>query len=108
MAMIEHITSNNFEQLVEKSSLPVVVDVYAAWCGPCQMMAPLFEELATQHAASYSFLKLDVDAERDVAVRFGIMSIPTFLFFKQGTLAGQEMGYMSKADLESKIKQHLG
>ncbi len=70
-------------------------------------MAPSFEELANQYAGTYTFLKLDVDEARETAIRFGVTSVPTFLFFKGGKLVGQELGYMSKAELEGKITQYL-
>lgn len=107
MSTIQHITDTTFGSLVEKAQLPVVIDVFATWCGPCQHMAPAFEELATQYAGTYTFLKLDVDEARALAIQFGITSVPTFLFFKAGRLVGSELGYMNKSELENKIKQHL-
>lgn len=108
MSSIPHVTQESFAQLIENSSLPVVVDAYATWCGPCQHMAPSFEELSQQYQGTYSFLKLDVDDARDLAIQFGISSVPTFLFFKHGKLVGTDLGYMSKAELESSIKKYLG
>lgn len=108
MATIAHVTDDTFNQLITQSTVPVIIDVFAVWCGPCQHMAPSFEELAAQYAGTYTFLKLDVDEARGTAIQFGVSSVPTFLFFKEGKLVGQEIGYMSKAELESKIKQHLG
>ena len=108
MANIISITHHNFEQEIEKAAKPVVVDVYATWCGPCQHMAPSFEELANTYKDSYVFAKLNVDEAREIAIQYNITSVPTFLFMKSGRLVGQEVGFMTKEELESKIKAHLG
>lgn len=105
--MVVTITSENFESEVLHSPKPVVLDIYATWCGPCQQMAPVFEELATELGNTYKFAKLNVDESRDVAIRLGATSIPTFVFVKNGTIKGKEVGYMSKEDLQVKIEKHL-
>jgi len=106
--MIISVTSSNYEQDVEKSSKPVVLDVYATWCGPCQQMMPHFEELAKELEDSYTFAKLDVDQARDIAIKHNISSVPTMLFFKNGKVVGTEMGYMNKESLKRKISSILG
>jgi len=106
--MAIHGTTENFEQEVLKSQLPVVVDMYATWCGPCKMMAPLFEQLSQELASSYKFVKVDIDQERDLAIQHNVSSIPTFLFFKNGKVVAKEMGYMSKEALIAKLAMHLG
>ncbi len=106
--MPKTITKDNFEQEVQQSKLPVVVDVFAEWCGPCQQMTPIFEELEKEHGSSYKFVKLNVDESRELAVQFGVSSIPTFVFIKDGQVKGKETGYMSKEDLAGKIKAALG
>lgn len=106
--MIINITQENFKKDIEQSSKPVVIDVYATWCGPCKHMAPTFEALAEHYKDSYTFASLNVDEARDLAVEYGVSSVPTFLFFKSGKLVDTAMGYMSKDDLENKIKQALG
>lgn len=106
--MAIHGSVANFEQEVLKSSVPVVVDMYATWCGPCKMMAPLFEQLSQELAGSYKFVKVDIDQERDLAIQYNVSSIPTFLFFKDGKMVAKEMGYMSKEALIAKIASHLG
>ncbi len=106
--MAIHGAVTNFEQEVLKSSVPVVVDMYATWCGPCKMMAPLFEQLSQELAGSYKFVKVDIDQERDLAIQYNVSSIPTFLFFKDGKMVAKEMGYMSKEALIAKIASHLG
>jgi thioredoxin 1 len=105
--MANIVTTQNFSEEVLKSDKPVVVDVYATWCGPCKMMAPLFEQLA-QEKTEYKFVKVNIDDERDLAVQYNVSSIPSFLFFKDGKLVGKEMGYMSKDALTTKLKNHLG
>lgn len=106
--MIISITRHNFKQEIEESTKPVVIDVYATWCGPCQHMAPFFEELAQTYGNKYTFAKLNVDEARDIAVDYDVRSVPTFLFLKNGKLIDSVMGYMPKQDLENKIKQVLG
>ena len=108
MATIISVTRHNFEQEIQKSTKPVVIDAFATWCGPCQHMEPFFKELAEEYGDTYTFAKLNIDEARDVAVEFGIMSVPTFLFLKNGELIGQEVGYTAKEDLLEHIKKHLG
>ena len=76
------VTPENFEEEVLNSELPVVIDVYASWCGPCQQIAPLFEELEKELRDSYKFVKLNVDEARDLSIQYGITSVPTFIFIK--------------------------
>lgn len=102
------ITSQSFEQEVKQSKLPVVVDIYATWCGPCKMMAPLFEELSKELADSYKFVKVNIDEERDIAIQYNVSSIPTLLFFKDGAVVAKESGYMTKDALKAKLASHLG
>lgn len=106
--MPKTVTKENFEQEVKKSTKPVVVDVFAEWCGPCQQMAPIVEELEKEHGDSYKFVKVNVDESREIAIEFGVSSIPTFVFFKDGKIKGKETGYLSKEDLAEKIKKVLG
>jgi thioredoxin 1 len=106
--MIIDVTRHNFETEIKNSKKPVVIDVFATWCGPCQHMEPFYEELAQELGSKYTFGKLNIDEARDIAIEFGIMSVPTFLFLKNGTLVGQEIGYMSKEQLKETIESHLG
>ncbi len=105
--MIISINRHNFKQEVEQASKPVVIDVYATWCGPCQHMAPIFEELEKQYGDKITFAKLNVDESREIAISYGITSVPTFLFIKSNDVVDKAIGYMGKDDLESKIKQLL-
>ena len=101
------VESSDFEKEVIESSLPVVVDVYADWCGPCKQVLPIFEELAKELGDKYKFLKINVDKERDLAVKYNVSSIPTFLFFKKGKVVGKETGGMNKETLKNKISSLL-
>jgi thioredoxin 1 len=101
------ITNDNFEEIVLKSPKPVIIDVHAVWCGPCQMMAPVFEELAQELGDRYTFASMNVDETRDLSIKFGITSVPTFIFFKDGVVKAKETGYMGKETLLEKIESHL-
>ena len=94
---IVHATTQSFEQEVLRADKPVLVDFWAAWCGPCRMLAPGLEELAGE--ADFKIVKVDVDAEPALAMQFGIESIPTLLVFRNGQLAGRSVGLVSKADI---------
>lgn len=99
--------AENFEAEVLKSELPVMVDFYADWCGPCKMMSPLVKEMAEKFDGRIKIGKLNVDSNIDIAQKYRVMSIPTFKFFKNGEEAATYIGGMSKADLENKIQQAL-
>ncbi len=105
---ITSLTNENYKQEIEQSTKNVVIDVYASWCGPCQMMAPIFDELAKELEGNYKFAKLNVDEARDLSIKFGVTSVPTFLFIKNNQVAGRETGYMDKQDLVDAIKKYLG
>ena len=108
MSNITHVDTQNFDDTIKNAPKPIVMDVFATWCGPCQHMAPTYEELSVELADSYTFTKLNIDESREIAIQLGIMSVPTFLFFNKGELIGQEIGYMNKDQLKEKIIQHLG
>jgi thioredoxin 1 len=105
MALI--VTQDNLQAEVMGAAKPVILDVYATWCGPCQQMAPVFQELENELGKSYIFAKLNVDEARDVAVQLNVSSVPTFIFLNKGAVLGQESGYMTKASFKEKIDQYF-
>ena len=100
------ITSENFESL-KSGSLPLVVDFWAPWCGPCRMVGPVIEELATAYDGKVVIGKCNVDEEEELAAEFGIMSIPSILFFKNGEIVDKHVGAATRNLLEEKIKALL-
>lgn len=105
--MIMKFTAQNFEAEVLKSELPVLVDFFAQWCGPCKMMAPLVDKMAEKYEGQIKIGKLDVDEAMEVAQKYRVASIPTFVFFKDGEAVATYVGGMSANELEAKIQQFL-
>ena len=97
------LTDDNFAEEVLDSNLPVLVDFWAAWCGPCRMVAPIVEELATEYDGKAKVAKLDVDAAQKTAMKFGIRSIPTLLIFKGGKVSDQVIGAIPKEQIAEKL-----
>lgn len=104
---LTHFSDTNFKKEVLESDLPVLVDFWADWCGPCRMIAPIIEELAQEYKDEVKIGKLDVDGHPKTATQYGIMSIPTLVFFKGGKVMGQVVGVVSKQELKLKIEEHL-
>jgi len=102
------ITEENHKTELEDSKKPVVLEVYAPWCGPCQHMAPIVEELEKELGDKYKFAKINVDEARELSIKYGVSSVPTFVFIKDNEVKGKETGYMSKDDLKAKIESILG
>lgn len=98
------ITKNNFESEVLNSNIPVLVDFWATWCGPCRMLAPIIEEIANENAGTLKVGKVDVDEQSELAMKFGIMSIPTLILFKDGKPVAQSLGYKPKTQIEAMFK----
>lgn len=98
------ITSENFETVVVKATKPVIIDVFATWCGPCQQMAPVFEELEQELGSKYVFAKLNVDEARDLSIAYGVTTVPTFIFVQNNVVKGKESGYMDKEALQDLIQ----
>lgn len=98
------ITKENFEAEVLKSAVPVVVDFWAEWCGPCKMLAPVVEKVVAAKAGAVKLCKVNVDTAGDLAAQFGIMSIPTLILFKDGKAVRTSVGYIGESDVEDFIK----
>lgn len=101
------ITDDSFKTEVVDSSLPVLVDFWAVWCGPCRMVAPIVDELAVEYEGRVKVGKVDVDSEQKIAADYGIRSIPTLLIFKNGELADQVVGAVPKKQLVEKLEAVL-
>ncbi len=97
-------TDENFEQEVLNSDLPVLVDFYADWCGPCKMIAPVIEELATEYQGKVKIGKINVDEEQNSSKKYKVMSIPTLIFFKDGEEVDKLVGMVSKEQLVEKLE----
>jgi len=104
---LAHFNDTNFSAEVLSSTQPVVVDFWAPWCGPCRMVGPIVEELSNEYAGKVKVGKLNVDESPQTAGRYGIMSIPTIVFFKGGKIMGQVVGALGKAELKRKIDETL-
>jgi len=102
---IVNVTADNFDEAVLKSDKPVLVDFWAEWCGPCRMVAPTLEEIADEND-KVTIAKVDVDQEQELAFRFQVSSIPTFILFKNGEVADRMMGAMPKASFENLIERN--
>ena len=103
MAEIQ-LNEQNFEQEVLRADLPVLVDFWASWCGPCQMLAPVIAEIAEEYAGKVKVGKLNVDEQPNLANRYGITSIPTVMLFKNGEVVSTSLGYRPKDELETMLK----
>jgi len=101
--MVKDVSDQNFEEEVLKSSLPVMVDLWAPWCGPCRMIAPVVEKLAEDYSSKCKFCRLNVDENPQTAAKYRVMSIPTLLFFKGGVVVDTVVGAVPEQALKSKI-----
>ena len=101
------VTDESFEQEVLNSEVPVLVDFWAAWCGPCRMIAPTVDQLAVEYAGKLKVVKVDVDQNPDISGRLGVLSIPTLMVFKGGQMVDRIMGAMPKPALLAKLKPYL-
>jgi thioredoxin 1 len=101
------LTDDNFDQEVLKSDLPVLVDFWATWCGPCRMVGPIVDELAKEYAGKLKVGKLNVDNNGKTSIKYGIMSIPSLLFFKKGQVVDQMVGAAPKSSFVEKLERVL-
>ena len=98
------LTSENFDREVLNSNKPVVVDFWATWCGPCRMLAPVIEEIANEYAGKVKVGKVNVDDERELALEYGVSSIPTVMVFQNGEVKQTSVGYRPKEEIEQLLK----
>ncbi len=104
---IVQVSDASFEEDVLKAQGPVLVDFWAAWCGPCKMIAPVLDELATEYAGKIKITKMDVDANKETPAKFGIRGIPTLIIFKDGEKVGEKVGALSKAQLKEFVDSQV-
>ena len=105
LQMAIHFTDENFSKEVLSSDIPVLVDFYADWCGPCKMLAPVIEALAEEYEGKVKVGKLNVDNAPDTAQNYGIMSIPTLLYFKNGEIVNKSIGVVAKSEIEQVLNR---
>ncbi|HJP37522.1 MAG: thioredoxin [Gammaproteobacteria bacterium] len=104
---IEHITSENFESKVLKSQELILIDFWAEWCGPCKTLAPILDQIADEYKGRVQIAKLDVEKSQDIAMQFGVRSIPTLILFKGGVVEAQHVGMLSKEQLTKLLDEKL-
>jgi thioredoxin 1 len=105
---IAEVTDNNFQAEVLESEVPVLVDFWAPWCGPCRMVAPVVEEIAEERGEALKVVKLNIDENQNTAVQFNVMSIPTLMVFRNGEVAKTVIGAYPKRKLEAELEPALG
>ena len=105
--MITALTNETFDAFIQNADKPVLVDLWASWCGPCRMLSPLVDQLAEDMADQLTVAKVDVDAAPEVAMKFGVNSIPTLLLFKGGKLVNKSIGYVPMESLKAFVAQAI-
>jgi len=107
MAEPIHLTEETFKKEVLESNIPVLIDFWATWCGPCKMIAPFIEQMANEYEGKAKICKVDVDSNQNIAMQYGIRSIPTVLIFKNGEVVDTIIGAVPKNQLTSKLEEYL-
>ena len=107
MSEISHVTDDTFESEVLKSDVPVLVDYWADWCGPCKVIAPVLEEIAAEYAGKIRVCKLDIDSNEDTPPKYGIRGIPTLMLFKNGAVEATKVGALSKSQLTAFLDSNI-
>ncbi len=105
--MITELTSENFDSFIKNASAPVLVDLWASWCGPCKMLSPLVDQLAEEMGDKLAVGKVNVDDEGEIAMRYGVQSIPTLLLFKGGELVNKNIGYVPLPALKAFVQSAM-
>jgi thioredoxin 1 len=107
MSQLQYVTDEQFDTEVLKSEVPVLVDFWATWCGPCRLITPIIEELQGEFTGRAKMFKLDVDNNQKTAMQYGIRSIPTILIFKGGQVVDSIIGAVPRQQIESRLKEHV-
>ena len=107
MTAIKNCNENDFENEVLKSNLPVIVDFWAEWCGPCKMLTPILEELSNEMKKEINIVKVNLDENQDLAMKYSIRSIPTLLLFKEGNLIDTKVGLLPKSEIVTWFKSKI-
>ncbi|HVF10852.1 MAG TPA: thioredoxin [Abditibacteriaceae bacterium] len=108
MSEVAVVGAGNFDAEVLESAQPVVVDFWAEWCQPCKMLTPVLDKMSQKYAGRLRVVKCNVDENQDIAMRYGVMSIPNLIFYKDGQVVNQAVGYMNESQLSTKIDEVLG